>query len=139
MATIIYRALGPNNDPQMGHGSVNFLTDIDAVAQAVQTRLNLFQGEWWENIAEGTPMWQSILGGSGKVRQQQAVSLILQQRILGTPFVTGIRNVQFLFNVATRQYSFAAVVETQFGSAVVTRNLPSPPSQALPPQGIANG
>jgi len=46
MTTILYRKLGPNADPIRGQGLNDFLTDLSSVAQAVQTRLALWQGEW---------------------------------------------------------------------------------------------
>lgn len=126
--TITYRQLGPNNDPIWP----NFFSDIYAVAQAIQTRLLLFEGEWWESLTEGTPMWQSILGhgGQGNVA---AISLLLQQRILGTPYVTGLTSVAATFNSSTRQFQFAASVQTQFGPVQVTSTPQVPPlTLALP-------
>jgi hypothetical protein len=117
MSQITYRLLGPNADPIW----TSYLSDVDAVGQAVLTRLRLFEGEWWSDLSDGTPLWQSILavGGANAAAQQQQVSLLLQQRILGTPFVTGVSNVQVNFDPNARQFSFYAVVQTQFGPVIV--------------------
>ena len=139
MAQITYRSLGPNNDPLWGQGQANFISDADAVAQAILTRLRLFLAEWWSDLQDGTPYWQSILGQGASLRQQQAISLILQQRILGTPFVNSIGDVQFTFNSGTREFSFYAEVKTQFGNLTVTYNLPTPPNQGLPVIGLPSG
>jgi hypothetical protein len=128
MAQITYRGLDPNNDVIWS----STLTDVDAVAQAIRTRINLFQGEWWADLQDGTPVWQSMLGASGSLRNQQAISLLLQQRILGTPFVNSVSNVQASFNSSTRAFSFYAVVQTQFGTVSVSKNMPTPPSRGLP-------
>lgn len=128
MPTITYRQLGPNNDPIWG----NYISDTDAVAQAVLTRLNLLQGEWWESLTEGTPLWQSILGVSGARSRQQPISLLLQQRILGTLYVTGISNVQTSFSTVTRAFTFYAVVQTRFGNFTISTNIPTPVIKSLP-------
>ena len=131
MSSITYRALDPNNDPMRGQGQANFLTDADAVGQAIRTRLLLFEGEWWADLSDGTPWWQSILGTAGGQRLVQTVSLAIQSRILGTPFVTGIQNLQASFDSAQRKFDFYAEVQTQFG-VVVVQNIPTPPSRRLP-------
>jgi hypothetical protein len=128
MAQLTYRSLDANNDVIWS----STLTDIDAVAQAIRTRINLFHAEWWADLQDGTPVWQSMLGASGSLRNQQAISLLLQQRILGTPFVNSVSNVQASFNSSTRAFSFYAEVQTQFGTVSVSRNMPTPPSRGLP-------
>jgi hypothetical protein len=125
-ATITCRALGPSNDPQQGQGQANFLSDLDAVAQIIHQRLLLFQGEWWENAIEGLPLWQKILGVGG-ANNTQTISLILQARILATPYVTGLSNVSATFNASSRAFTFYCEVQTQFGSLAVT-NSPTPTS-----------
>ena len=46
---ISYLALDVNNDPDFNASSS--LTGIDAIAQAILTRLNLFLGEWHSESA----------------------------------------------------------------------------------------
>ncbi len=120
MATITYRKLDQNGDPLQGGGQSNFVSDLDAVAQAIQTRLKFLQGEWWENLNAGTPLFQSMLGVSGVGRNPETVTLLLTQRILGTPFVTGVSNVATSVNSSTRAFQFSCQVQTQFGSLTVT-------------------
>jgi hypothetical protein len=124
MATILYRALDANGDPLFGQGQANFLADINAVAQAISTRLKLLQGEWWENLNAGTPVFQSMLGVAGTGKHPNAVALLLKQRILATPYVTGVSNVSTSYNGATRSFSFSCQVETQFGILTVTNQAP---------------
>lgn len=119
MATITYRALSTAGDPLAGNGQGNFVSDINAVAQAIRTRLLLLQGEWWENLNAGTPVFQSMLGVSGSGRNPQAVVMLLKQRILGTPYVLSVSNVQTNYVPATRAFSFSCQVQTQFGTLTV--------------------
>ena len=51
MVSIQYLRLDPVNDAIFAAQSS--LTDLDAVAQAILTRLKLFQGEWWETFSSG--------------------------------------------------------------------------------------
>jgi hypothetical protein len=130
MATITVRALSATGDPLYGNSQGNFLTDIDAVAQIIGTRLKLLQGEWWENVNAGTPLFQSILGVSGAGGQPDTVALLLKQRILGAPYVLSVSNLTTSYNSTTRAFSFSCQVQTQFGTLTVT-NQPTPPSAAL--------
>ena len=93
------------------------LADRDAVAQTIGTRLRLFQGEWWESLTDGTPLFQGILGAG---RQLAAVSAIIQRRILGTPYVLSISNVSISLNRASRALFYSCTVETAFGPISVS-------------------
>lgn len=124
--TITYRALDANGDPVWGQGQAPFLADLQAVAQAILTRLRLFQGEWWADLGDGLPLWQSILGSSGSSRNLLQVELIINQRILGTPYVIGLSSVSITFNANTRAFTYAATVSTQFGHVAVS-SVPVPP------------
>jgi len=63
--TLRVRALDPaTGDYQIFRGVASeFLVDSpEAVRQKVQTRLLLFQGEWFADLGAGTPWLQQILG-----------------------------------------------------------------------------
>lgn len=115
---ISVRQLDSNHDPLWGNGQANFLVDIDAVAQIIQTTLLLFQGEWWADLTDGVPMFQSILGSSNG-KKSDAIATILQAAIKGVPFVTGITNVLVNFS-PNRTFQFGCVVTTQFGTINVS-------------------
>ena len=119
MATISYRRLDANGDPMMGRGQANFAVDLEAVAQAIATRLKLFQGEWWENRNAGTPVFQSMLGTTNG-RRPELIALLLKQRILSTPYVTGVSNLQTSFDSGARAFRFSCRVQTAFGTLSVT-------------------
>jgi|SRR5579884_3078591 hypothetical protein len=115
-AQILYRSLGPNYDPLFGQSQANFLSDIYAVSQAIQTTLLLLFGEWWENTNAGTPLFQSVLGSATTA---QAIGLVIRQRILSVPFVTGITAMNVTYN-PPRQFNFVANVQTSFGPLTVS-------------------
>lgn len=114
MPLITVRALGPTGDPLEGNGARDFLSDIDAVGQIIMTRIKLFQGEWWENLQAGTPMFQSILGQEN-ASQTSVISAILQSRIASAPYVEDILNLVCTYTPATRHLAFSCTVRTQFG------------------------
>lgn len=101
------------------------------MAQAIDTRLLLFQGEWWESVLDGTPWWQQILGQAAGGREQK-VALILQNRILGTSYVTGVTNLAFNFNPIDRSFKLSANVQTAFGTVAFGANYPRPGAQGIP-------
>lgn len=133
MASITVRKLDPATwEPVFGNGQSNFISDVDAVAQIIAQRLKLFEGEWWESLTEGLPLWQQIMGYGGGGNNQPAINLLIEARILSTPFVTGLSGVQSSYDPSTRSYKFSAVALTQFGSSIVVTNIPTPPSRAIP-------
>ncbi len=114
-----YRKQDENGDYVFGAGnSSTFLTDLEAVAQAIETKLKLFQGEWWENENEGLPMLQEILGVHGANKSN--ADLLIMQRIKETPHVTGVSNASSTFDGSSRAYSFSCSVDTEYGSLAVT-------------------
>jgi hypothetical protein len=128
---ITYRQLGPNNDPLWGNGQLNYLSDLEAAAQAVLTRLQLFQGEWWAATNEGLPLFQGILGQSASPAGLQQGSILITARILGSPYIISISNLVTGFSPAPRgPLTYTALVQSQFGQFLVS-NVPQPPSGAL--------
>jgi len=111
-----YRRLDSNGDYLFGQGSQTFLTDTNAVAQAVETSLGLYQGEWWEDTSVGLPLWQKILGSPGS--RTSVIDALLQDRISDVTGVTNVYGVTSSFDSATRTYSFAAYVETEYSTTI---------------------
>lgn len=124
-ATFTYRQLvGPYNEPMWSA----YYSGAQAVAQAIMTRLMLFEGEWWESVTDGTPWWQQILGQGTPSAQ---IALLIQNRILGTPYVTGITNLEFNFSNSTRGFGLSANVQTALGPTTVTYSYPTPQPQGI--------
>lgn len=115
-----YRKLDANGDYTFGHGSADFLRNTpDAVAQAVQTRLNLFTGEWFLDITDGTPWNPSVLGKTS----QPAYDGAIRNRILGTPGVQQIDSYTSTFDGNTRRLTVTATITTIYGQTTVTGTL----------------
>lgn len=113
---MVYRRLSSLGDYTFGQGKGNYLSGVDATAQAILTRLRLYLGEWWEDQEDGLPMWQSILGA--RTGSTKAIDRLIQQRILGTPNVTEIINLSS--SLEARQYVFTCTVNTAFGQVTIT-------------------
>jgi hypothetical protein len=125
--TIKVRALDPISWDFIGEDT--YLYDLEAVAQIAKQRLLLFSQEWFMDLSEGTPVFTQILGPAMPQRQQQALALLLQQRILSTPYVTAVSDLQISFNSATRGLSFSCTITTPFGTIPIT-NQPAPGASA---------
>jgi hypothetical protein len=118
MATITTRALDPVTwNPQYGNGQNNFISDLQAMVQIIACRLKLFQGEWFLNLLDGLPMFQSMLGSSASPQNIQAIINIISSRISQTQYVTKIISVSASYQ--NRQFKFSATVQTQFGIVYV--------------------
>lgn len=102
-----YRQLDANGDYTLG---LPFLANSpQCVAQAVSTRLKLWQGEWFLDVTDGTPWLQSILGRS------QNPDAYIKQRILGTPGVTAITAYSSTYVGATRKLTVSCTLSTLYG------------------------
>lgn len=113
-----YRSLDLNGDYSFGKNAQNFLTDAQAVAQAIKTRLLLFKGEWWEDTSDGLPVFQNILGVPGTDENLKAIDLIVQQRILSTKGVSKIDS--FSSTYEDRKYTASYVITTDDGETVTS-------------------
>ncbi|HET8689330.1 MAG TPA: hypothetical protein VFM18_22195 [Methanosarcina sp.] len=109
-----YRQLDQNNDYTFGSGLSNFYINTpEAVAQAVQTRLKLWEGEWFLDIVEGTPYLAGILGKY----TQDTIDQLIQKRILETQGVTSIISYEGSYNGDLRSYTITVLIDTEFGQA----------------------
>lgn len=116
---MIYRRLDNNGDYTFGSGKNNFLLGVEAVAQAVMTRLKLLQGEWWEDLEDGLPLWQEILGNSGSNKHLIYVDNLITQRIVNTPDVTQVIDYEGIWDSTKRQYLFNAKVNTNYSETII--------------------
>ena len=123
MATSIsVRRLDSNGDLTFGNGLGNYITNTQAVAQILKTRLLLFTGEWWADLNDGLPLWTNILGVSSA--NISAITLIIQNRILGTPQVLNVTDLAIVYNSAVRSYSFSCTVTTSYSTTITVANSP---------------
>jgi hypothetical protein len=112
-----YRSEDASGDYTFGLNGTNFLIDSpETVAQAVKTRLGLIQGEWFLDQTAGTPYNTEILGA----HTQATRDLALQTIILDTQGVTEILEYASYLNPATRAFTWAATIDTEYGTTTVT-------------------
>jgi hypothetical protein len=111
VSAIIYRKLDVNGDYTFGRRD-SFYSEVEAVAQAVKTRLLHFKGEWWENITDGTPFFQEVAGQFFPTDNPAQIDLVFAERILGTQGVTEITEFDSRINPQTRTYSASITVAT---------------------------
>jgi len=112
-----YRKLDANGDYTFGHGQDDFYVDQpEAVGQAVETGLRLFQGEWFTNTSAGVPWRQSILGK----HSQSTYDLILKSQILNTQGVKTLDSYSSSIDTSTRLVTVTATIDTIYGSTSVT-------------------
>ena len=113
-----YRRLSSTGDYSFGFGNTSFVTDLEAVRQAIDTKLKLLQGEYWEDQNDGLPFFQQIAGNTDK----DTIDLLVRQRILETPNVTGIQT--FSSSIGTnRKYTASVSVNTAYGTVTTGVNL----------------
>jgi hypothetical protein len=117
MSTIRVRRLDTNWDPVWGNGQNDYVFDVYALIQIIQSRLRLWLAEWWMNQEDGLPMIQKILGQ--RVKDKELIDRLIQKRIAGTVYVKSITAFSSSFDSNTRAYSCQSTVDTQFGTIVV--------------------
>lgn len=106
------RALDPVTGDIITHGA-QFVTGLDEIVQGIQTRLKLFMGEYFRNITEGTPWFQTILGKGGTFTSKEAA---IRNRILRSKGVTEILALQANFDIDSRTYSISVSILTTYGA-----------------------
>lgn len=113
-----YRRIDEDGDYIFGNGQYDFLIDIEAVPQAIKTKLNLFRGEWWEDLSEGLPFYQEIAGEFIKTDEDKdIVTRLYCNRISDVEQVTSFLSVNAEFDNEKRKYSLVTDVETIYGVA----------------------
>lgn len=113
-----YRKLSPTGDYMFGYGNTSFVSDIEAVRQAIYTKLKLFQNEWWEDLNDGLPFFEQIAGTYDK----NNIDTLIRNRILETPNVTSVKSLDSKIS-EDRKYSATVEVNTAYGATTVEVNL----------------
>lgn len=115
-----------DGEPQFGQSRKDFLQGIDAVAQAISTRLKLFTNEWWEDLEDGLPVWTQIMGNMQLSADD--VGMLITERILGTELngtnlVPNMVSVENTYNSTIRKFSYNGVAKSLYGQiSVITEN-----------------
>lgn len=113
--SLIYRKMDSDGDYILGNNSYGFYKDVEAVAQAIQTNIKLLQGEWWEDVEIGTPLFQKMLGRSMTDERKDAIDLIIKDRIMNTKDVETITSFESEFDMRTRTYTMICNISTSYG------------------------
>lgn len=109
-----------NGDVVFGHGQNDFWQDVpEAPAQAVMTRLQLREGEWFLDTTAGTPWNTEVLGKYTADTRDTTI----RQRVLGTQGVTDLVSYSSSFNPETRAWAAALTINTQYGQTTITTPL----------------
>ncbi len=117
---MIYRKLSGSGDYVFGLGPGNFYKDSpEAVAQAVLTRLKLFQGEWFLDLTRGTPYESQILGTGKATLYDSAIQAV----ILETPGVTGLASYSSGVDQVTRALYINCTIDTLYGTTPLVTTL----------------
>lgn len=112
-----YRKLDASGDYSFGNGAADFWKDRpEGVAQAVQTRLFLFEGEWFLDLREGMTWNTQVLG----VRTANTRDPAIRRRVLGTTGVNAILAYSSDLNRDSRGFSVGMTIDTIYGPATLT-------------------
>ncbi len=90
------------------------------VAQIVESRLNLWSGQWYLDLDEGTPYETQVLGKYTEASRDA----VLRQRILDTPDVVEIASYDSVLDRQTRSFTVRSTIVTAY-SATDARGLPT--------------
>lgn len=85
-------------------GDDQFVTGKESTLHGLAHRLKMFLGEFFLDISDGTPWFQSILGKN----PQDIAEINLKQRIITSPDVVGITRFEFSSNAIERKISIDA-------------------------------
>lgn len=106
-----YRKLDENGDYTLGTGADFFVNNRQAVAQAVLTRLRLFQGEWFLDLSAGMPWATGVLGKY----TQPTYDALIKDQILGTQGVLAITKYSSSLDPAERALTVSVDYDTIYG------------------------
>lgn len=115
---MIYRKLDENGDFTFGLGSGNFLKDSEAVGQAIKTRLGLLLAEWWEDIEDGFPLFQAVLGKPSSNSYIFAANSAILERVARTDGVAKLNEYNFDWDSNARKISYTISVTTDYSETI---------------------
>lgn len=107
---MIVRGLDSANDWQFGKGLNDYKSNLDAVAQNIQTRLNSVIGNCFFDAGAGLD-WFNLNGGKSKT----AIELAVAGCMLNTNNVTGILHLSSTINAA-RNITITYKVQTTYST-----------------------
>lgn len=114
------RKVSADGDYVFGGDQAAIWRDVpDAVAQVVESRLNLWEGQWYLDFNEGTKYRTQVLGK----RTEATRDPVIRSRILSSPGVSEILAYNSVLNRDTRGLAIRATIATAY-SRPATQGLP---------------
>lgn len=108
-----YRKLTNDGDYSFGGNSSDYVQGADAIGYAVRTKLLLFYQEWWEDLGQGIPMFQSILGQVNPELIRNSLTKLVEERILEVEGTNSVQNLEINIDKTKRTISMSCTVETE--------------------------
>lgn len=106
-----------NHDIQFENGDFALtLTQSESLQQRLTIKLLTFMGEWYLNLNEGIPYFQSIFG---KNRSKESIDLILKRAIISEPEVLQLVEFQSFIDSSTRLYSLSFRVRSANDDSII--------------------
>lgn len=115
-----YRLLDENGDMTFGAPSSEIISGLDAMKQALKTRLAAVKGEWWEGDRTAIPYLPDILGAVVTPRTKDTIDLMVINRIMDTIGVISVSEVNS--SISNRRYHFSCNVQTVYGETIAEVN-----------------
>ena len=89
-----------------------------AVASLVESRLQLYAGDWWENPSWGNEILRMLQEGRLTRADAQALSTYLTEYVRETSGVQDVMDIRF--SVEGHRFNWSCTVLTEYGSASVS-------------------
>lgn len=110
-----YRRIDSSGDYVFGNGMSDFASELEAISQAITTKILLLKNEWWEDLEEGTDLFQNILVQNLTQEGVNAIDIIVKDRILSVKNVATIKEFSSQVNKSAKTYTAVLTIETIFG------------------------
>lgn len=107
---MIVRSLDVNHDWTFGAGKNNYRTNLNALAQNLQTRLLCFLGDCFFDLTAGINWWFYL----GSRNRQYELQMEVADVILSTENVTSIEKLDLNLN-ANREINLTYTIDTALG------------------------
>ena len=95
----------------------DLMTGKRAEAELIRDWLNLFTGEWWENLSWGNEIIDLLRESRLTEADQQVLAMYLSSYIRKIPGVQDVRDVKTY--IENKQFHFTCEIETEEGSETI--------------------
>jgi hypothetical protein len=110
---LIVRSVDLQNDWLFGKGKNDYKSGLSSVQQSIRTRLQSFVGDCFFDSSAGVD-WFTLLSS----KNQKALKLSVATIILNTEFVSGILELDTIYDASTRNLKISYRVQTVYSEAV---------------------